>query len=30
VGMATFPAEGADSETLLRNAEAALLRAKER
>ena len=30
VGMAAFPADGADSETLLRNAEAALLRAKER
>jgi diguanylate cyclase (GGDEF)-like protein len=30
VGMAAFPADGSDSETLLRNAEAALLRAKER
>ena len=30
VSMATYPADGADSETLLRNAEAALLRAKER
>jgi GGDEF domain-containing protein len=30
VSMATYPADGADSEALLRNAEAALLRAKER
>ncbi len=30
LGMAAFPADGSDSETLLRNAEAALLRAKER